>query len=166
MDKNSPSEGQPVSSAGRESITYLSKKDYGTKFKLKGAELRRAHDAYRVQCGMVGSSRLASLPKSKVMASEREATTYLSKKDYGQKHKLKGAELKRAHHTYRVQFGVVSDAGLTSLPKQNSTNFPRRRTSTTIGRKAHKKPKKSKQKRGKRKLRIIYTAFESNRRRH
>lgn len=41
--------------------------------------------------------------------------TYLSKKEYGAKHGLKGAGLRRAHDQYRIDRGVAANGNLATL---------------------------------------------------
>lgn len=58
-----------------ESHTYMSKKDYGTRFSLKGAELRKAHDHYRYEFGVSGNKALASALASGDIIAQRVADT-------------------------------------------------------------------------------------------
>lgn len=44
-----------------------------------------------------------------------ESHTYLSKKDYGTTHGLKGAELRKAHDHYRAEFGMAGNKALSAM---------------------------------------------------
>lgn len=47
--------------SGRRTVSYVSKKDYGIEYGLKGAELRRAHERYRMNVGVRGNAGLTGL---------------------------------------------------------------------------------------------------------
>lgn len=57
--------------AGMAIVTYLSKKEYGEKFSLKGASLRRAHDQYRIDRGVAANGNLATLMTSGQIVAEK-----------------------------------------------------------------------------------------------
>lgn len=57
--------------AGMAVVTYLSKKDYGTQYNLKGAALRRAHDQYRIDRGVAANGNLATLMTSGQIVAEK-----------------------------------------------------------------------------------------------
>ena len=63
-----------VSKSGT-TYTYISKKDYGIKFKLKGAELRNAHEKYRAEFGLAGNGSLAqSIAKGELIMQKAKDT--------------------------------------------------------------------------------------------
>lgn len=53
--------------------------------------------------------------KVKTLASGAQSATYLSKKEYGAKHDLKGAKLNKAHEAYRVQRGMAGNVSLSAM---------------------------------------------------
>lgn len=57
--------------AGATVVTYLSKKEYGEKYSLKGAKLRRQHDQYRVERGVAANGNLATLMTSGQIVAEK-----------------------------------------------------------------------------------------------
>jgi len=50
-----------TSTTGATSCTYLSRKAYGEKFVLKGADLKRKHEDYRLQRGTMANQNVASM---------------------------------------------------------------------------------------------------------
>jgi len=153
-----PPSKKKILAAVQETTKYLSKKDYGIKFKLKGAELRRAHKKYRAEFGMA--------THSDAFAVGRENKAFLSKRDYGIKFKLKGARLRRAHELYRKQFCKAGSPGLSDRPKRPASNLQTICSPNHVGEKNREKRNVSRPKRTNKSLWMIYSAFESNRRRH
>lgn len=61
-------------SSGAQSCTYLSKKEYGERFDLKGASLRKAHEKYRLERGVSGNGNLAGMMTSGQIVAEKMTT--------------------------------------------------------------------------------------------
>jgi hypothetical protein len=57
---------------------------------------------------------LFSDSKLATRTTDKGRVTFLSQKEYGLAHNLKGQTLKRAHHEYRLAFGTTANASLSS----------------------------------------------------
>lgn len=61
--------------SGAVSVGYLSKKAYGEQKGLKGAALRRAHEAYRVEFGMAGNVNVSAMMTKGEIIAQKVTTT-------------------------------------------------------------------------------------------
>jgi hypothetical protein len=63
-----------VLASGAQSMTFLSKKEYGERFGLKGQQLRKAHEQYRMSRGIAANGNLAQLMTSGQVVAEKLTT--------------------------------------------------------------------------------------------
>lgn len=68
-----PSKSRTLTS-GASTCTYLSKKEYGEKFQLKGAELRKKHEQYRLDRGVQANGNLATMLTTGQIVAEKMTT--------------------------------------------------------------------------------------------